>query len=290
MDAILSLLSNLFWLAVILVGIGLFSYNKLQRLSQGIREASSNVQVAVSKKLSLVNQLMDVARGYLESEQFTMLKISQDSSPSGMMAAYQQSGAVLTTLQGMAERFPDLKANAQFLRLMDGIHDCEGGIQKQREAYNAAVKGYNAVCLSIPTVFVARFIGFSAAPYLEFDHSGLKDVTSLKEFKTDDGERLKQLLDSAGSHLVGATKTLATQATQAGRAFGEKVREVSEKQERETGAPAYFYRIPPDGVPVGPANLAQIHEMSESGQLPANVLIAEAGQNAWKTLEDVQQA
>lgn len=222
-------LANLFWfivwVAVILIGIALFYYNKLQQLAQEIKEKVSNVQVAISKKLTLINQLIDVVKNYQESEQFTHLKVSQDTSATSLISAYQQSGSVLTTLQGMAEKFPNLKASEQYHRLVDSIQHCESDIQRTREAYNSAVKAYNSVCLGIPAVFVARFIGFSSAPYLEFDVSGMKDVTSLKEFKTDDGERLHQLLSSAGSQIAGATKSIANQAGQAGKLLTEKIKE-----------------------------------------------------------------
>jgi LemA protein len=51
-------------------------------------------------------------------------------------------------------------------------------------------------------------MGFSEAPYLEFDLSSMKEISTLKEFKTDDGERLEKLLTGAGNQLVGASKSL----------------------------------------------------------------------------------
>jgi hypothetical protein len=128
------------------------------------------------------------------------------------MAAYQQSGTVLATLQGFIERFPNLKTSEQYHRLVDSIQQCEPEIQQSRQKYNFAVKNYNSVCLSLPTVLIARLIGFSQAPYLEFDVSGLKDVTDLKEFKTADGERIQQLLHTAGFQIAEATKGAASQA------------------------------------------------------------------------------
>ncbi len=287
MDFIFGVFKLIFFIIIALGVIALLSYNKLQRLAQDIRERSSNVQIAISKKLSLINQLMDVVKGYLESEQFTLLKVSQDNSPQGMTAAYQQSGAVLTSLQGMAERFPNLKADGQFHRLIDSIQAGEQEIQQQRQGYNAAVKAYNAVCLSIPTVLVARYIGFSAAPYLEFDHAGLQDVTSLNAFKTDDGERLQQLLGNAGSQLAGATRSLASQAAQAGKLLGEKIKEASANANTST---QYFYRATPEAVPTGPVTSDLLYDMLHRGELAAEALVAEVGSSEWLPLSALPAA
>ena len=86
-------LSNVFWLivvlAIILGVVGLLSYNRLQALAQRLREAASNTEVAVSKKLSLVNQLIDLVRNYQEFEQFTHLKMSADNTDSLSQAMSQ---------------------------------------------------------------------------------------------------------------------------------------------------------------------------------------------------------
>ena len=281
MDAIKDLFTLLIWIAIILVGIALFSYNKLQRLSQDIQEKSSNVQVAISRKLSLINQLIDVVKNFQEGEQFTHLKISEDSSVSSLIGAYQRSGQVLTSIQGAAERFPKLKASEQYHRLIDNIQECENNIQQWRQAYNATVKNYNTVCLSIPTVFVARTLGFGKAPYLEFDISGVNDVTSLKEFKTDDGERLQQMLTSAGGNIAGATRAVALQATQKGKMLVDRAREKS--------LTLYFYMVP-GGVPQGPLSLRDIQARTAAGALDETVRVAEAGSNDWKDLTDVSSA
>lgn len=280
MDAIADLFKLLIWIAIILVAVALFSYNKLQRLSQNIQENSSNVQVSISRKLSLINQLIDVVKNFQESEQFTHLKISQDSSAPSLMSAYQQSGTVFTTLQGVADRYPQLKSNEQYHRLIDSIQACENDVQQRRQWYNASVKAYNSVCLSIPTVFVARAMGFGKAPYLEFDLSGVNDVTSLKEFKTDDGERLQQLLTNAGGNIAGATRVLAGHATQTGKLLVDRAKEKS--------GPSYFYMVS-GGVPQGPESIQHIQAHVSAGTLDGTVLVAEVGSSDWKPLISVSQ-
>jgi len=263
--------------AIILLVLVISSYNGLQKLSQEVREKASNVQVAISKKLTLVNQLIDIVKNYQEGEQFVQLKIAQDNNTNSMMNSYQQSGTVLASLQGVAERFPNLKANEQYNNLVVNIRESELGIQSTREKYNNAVMNYNTRRNKIPTVFVARFIGFSEAPYLEFDLSGMNDVTSLKDFKTDDGERLHQLLSGAGSKIAGATKSLAGQA---GKLIGDKAKDKTDG--------SFFYLVP-GGVPKGPSPLTDIREMITQGNLPADTRIAPAGSDDWKCLEELPE-
>lgn len=281
MDAIIGFIQFLFFIALILGGIALFSYNKLQSLAQEVKEKSSNVQVVISKKLSLINQMIDLVKNYQEGEQFTYLKISQDTNAAAMMQAYSQSGLLLTSLQGLADRFPNLRTSEQYHRLGNNIEHCEADIQNARQAYNAAVKGYNSIRLSVPAVFVARFLGFSEAPYLEFDLSAMKDVTSLKEFKTDDGQRLEQLITGAGNHLIGATRALVGQANQIGKALTEKI--VNQPEIKQ-----YFY-MAPGSTPKGPVAHAQLGALSLVGDIDAGTLIAEVGSQDWVPYESFVQ-
>jgi LemA protein len=268
-----------------------WTYNKLQRQAQEVREATSNVQVAVSKKLTLLNQLVDIVKSYQESEQFTHLKVAQDQNAVALAAAYQQSGSLLATMQGMAERFPNLKANEQYQRLIESVQHCELDIQRTRELYNGTVKGYNNAYLAFPTVLIARFLGFSKAPYLEFDVSGNVDATALKSFQTDDGERLRALLSNAGGHLAGATKALAGQAGQAGKILAGQAGQAGKliaAKVSERVAVTYFY-LPKGGVPRGPVPLPTVRELIQRGELEADVLVARSGSEEWQPASALAQ-
>lgn len=271
------------WLGIPLAIYAAWTYNKLQRQAQDVREATSNVQVAVSKKLNLINQLGDIVKSFQASEQFTHMKLAQDNNAAAIAVAYAQSGQMLSTLMAAADRTPEFKANEQYHRLVDSIQHCELDIQQARSAFNATVKHYNNAYLTFPTVLVAPLLGFSKAPYLEFDISGNVDATALKSFQTDDGERLKQLLSSAGGHLAGATKAIAGQAGQAGKLIagqaGQAGKLIAQKvTERVTVN--YFY-LPKGGVPRGPVPLTTVRELIQRGELEPDVLVAPSGSDDW---------
>jgi len=268
-------------IGIIIIGYAVFSYNKLQSYAQSVRKQASNVQVAISKKLSLINQLIDAVKNYQQGEQLVQLKVSQDNTAVAMMSAYQQSGSTLASIQGMMERFPNLKANEQYQRLMANIEQCENDIQQQRMNYNNCVELYNQKRLKIPTIFIARFMGFSEAPYLQFDLSGASDPNALKEFRTDDGERLTQLLSDAGSGLAKATKSIAGHASQAGKLIADKIKEQS--------TPKYFYMLP-GSTPKGPVSLEEIRSMQQTNALPLETMINEPGSDEWKSLVSVLPA
>lgn len=298
MQGFLSFLGTLFYIALFIVAVLAFiafrAYNGLQAQAQLIKARASNSQVAISKKLSLVNQLIDIVKSFQESEQFTHLKISADSSSGALSAAYQQSGTVLTSIQGLAERFPQLKASEQYHRLIDSIQACENEIQATRTAYNDAVRVYNTDRLSIPTVFVARLLGFGDAPYLEFDHTGVSPTT-LKEFKTDDGERLQQLISGAGNRLVQSSKAVLQHTADAGRALQDRLADASANVAQPVAAtasqpvtdvlpaqmPAQYFYMEPGSVPSGPETLARIQALQQEGRLSGEIRIAQVGSQNW---------
>ncbi len=288
---ITGLFSLLLWIGLPLLAFAAWTYNKLQKQAQEVREATSNVQVAVAKKLNLVNQLGDIVKNFQASEQFTHLKLAQDNNSAAIAVAYAQSGAVLSSLMGAAERSPEFKASEQYHRLVDSIQHCELDIQHARTTLNTAVKHYNNAYLAFPTVLLAPVLGFSKAPYLEFDVSGNVDATALKSFQTDDGERLKQLLAGAGGSLAGATRTLAGAAGQAGKLLAVQAGNAGKliaAKAAERGGTSYFY-LPRGGVPRGPVPLPTVRELIQRGELEADVMVARAGSEEWQPVSALPQ-
>lgn len=280
MYSFMNFISTVFWLALaVLAVLAVFafsSYNKLQQTGLNVKETSSNVQVAVTKKIQLVNQLGDIVRGYQSLEQFTQLQVSSNNTGQSVSGAYQESGRILASIQSIASQFPDLKANTQYHRLIDSIQGCEGDIEGRRNSYNSAVKVYNGLRSSIPTVFVARAIGFPAAPFLQFDVQGVEDST-LRRFETPDGQRLEALLGQAKTRVVGGVKLLGAAAGELGGAAIAKSRESLSRK-------VYFYATA-GAVPRGPCSIEEVQRLIAAGTLPPDVQIAEQGTDQWRTFQ-----
>jgi len=128
-QTIVSFFSFVFWtvllLATVLAVLAFRGYNALRLLSENVKEAWSNIGVTVGKQASLINQLINTVSSYSEGEKLVMLKVSQDASLGAVQQAHQQGGLVLSAVSGMAQKFPDLKSNGQYVSLMKSITDVE---------------------------------------------------------------------------------------------------------------------------------------------------------------------
>lgn len=228
---IFGLLKFAIFIVIVVAVIALLGYNKLRSLSENIREAWSNIGVAGKKQASLLNQLIDVVKGYQESEKLVMLKVSDDLSSAAQLAQmHQQTNTIVTAVNGLAQRFPELKADQQYKRLIDSIQTCESQLEAARQRYNRDVKQYNVRRSSIPHVFYAATLGFKAAQYLEFvDSEQTSETGSLQEFSSDvDGDRLNALLGQAGAKVKEAgSKAVASGRLVAGAA-SEKIRKLTD--------------------------------------------------------------
>lgn len=259
--------------AVILAGlawIALTRYNRLTEAMQNVHEARSNAEVAVSKKLSLVNQLIDVVQSYRESEQLSILKVSQDNVEASIAAAYAQTGTVMAAVQGLADRFPNLKASEQYSSLVLGIRECESEVQASRNRLNQVVKEYNNLCLKIPTVFVARFMGFRPEPYLNFDLGAADGPKSLKALEKGDGARLDGLFQRGNAAPPAALPPAARPPR-------------PELVARTVQTTAYFYRSP-GGTPMGPATLGDLRQLYRQGSLEPSTQILQEGAAEWQPI------
>ena len=318
--AIGSFLSTLFWLAVIIaVGVGVvafFGYNKLRHLSESVKEGWSNVTVVQRKQISLINQLLDVVKGYQESEKLVVLKVSEDVSNTAAVAQmYHQAGTVLSSVSGMAQKFPELKSNEQYERLIDSIQTCERELEWARQRFNASVKEYNTLRSSIPHVFYSATLGFRATGYLEFSGAEqVSDMGSLKSFSSDsDGDRLNQLLSAAGSKALefgGKAfengRAMTNKAIEGGKILAEsaqeKIRDISDKSAKSDHVapppPPPIPRVQKDPEPLyyflhasdsgnaaqGPVSLQLLRADIAAGKIPASVLIAKVGSATWEEI------
>jgi hypothetical protein len=321
MQSILSFFGTLIELAiflfVVVAVIAFFGYNKLRGLSENIREAWSNIGVVGKKQVSLINQLIDVVKGYQESEKLVMLKVSEDVSTANAVASMQhQAGLVMTSVSSLAQKFPELKSNGQYMRLIDSIQKCEEQLESARQSYNGMVKQYNTHRSSIPHVFYANALKFQKAPYLEFEgNDQVTDMGSLKNFSSDDdGERLNALIGAAGnsalklgSRAISNSVDIANKALEGSKvlvdAAQEKVRQrsttdqaVSEVQALGS-SPAQLPPIPQQEpevsfhyldakkTPVGPVSFQELRGLVSSGTIPASTLVAATGAQEWITAD-----
>lgn len=158
-------------------------YNTLVRLSNNIDKAWSNIDVILKQRHDELPKLVKVCNSYMTHERETMERVTSARSVYGRSTsvdekaqAENQLTRALGRLFAVAEQYPDLKANQEFLNLQQRISGLENTIADRREFYNDSVNLYNIRIEQIPAVWVAQQIGYRARPLLTVAESDRTDV------------------------------------------------------------------------------------------------------------------
>jgi len=166
---------------VILYAVGL--YNQLVRLSNNIDKAWSNIDVILKQRHDELPKLVEVCNSYMKHERETLESVTNARSAYGRSAsvdekakAENQLTRALGKLFAVAEQYPDLKANQEFLNLQQRISALESTIADRREFYNDSVNLYNIRIEQIPAMWVAEQIGYQSRPLLTVAPTDRQDV------------------------------------------------------------------------------------------------------------------
>lgn len=158
-------------------------YNTLVRLSNNIDKAWSNIDVILKQRHDELPKLVKVCNSYMTHERETMERVtsarsvySRSTSVDEKAKAENQLSRALGRLFAVAEQYPDLKANQDFLNLQQRISGLENTIADRREFYNESVNIYNIRIEQIPAVWVAQQIGYRARPLLTVAEADRTDV------------------------------------------------------------------------------------------------------------------
>ena len=158
-------------------------YNTLVRLSNNIDKAWSNIDVILKQRHDELPKLVDVCNGYMKHERETLEGVtaarsaySRSTSVDEKAKAENQLTRALGKLFAVAEQYPDLKANQEFLTVQLRISALESTIADRREFYNESVNVYNILIEQIPALWVAQQIGYQARPLLTVASSDREDV------------------------------------------------------------------------------------------------------------------
>ncbi|MBN3037943.1 MAG: LemA family protein [Candidatus Omnitrophica bacterium] len=158
----------LFAFVFIVIGVMLYFvaiYNGLIRLSRNIDKAWANIDVLLKQRYDEIPKLIKVCEGYMQYEKATLEKITAARTTCMQARTVDQSskaegelGKALKTLFAVAENYPDLKANQNFMQLQQRISYLESQIADRREFYNDSVNSYNIRIHQIPDMFVAQML------------------------------------------------------------------------------------------------------------------------------------
>lgn len=176
----------------ILAAIALYAiviYNGLVKARQMAEEAWSGIDVQLKRRADLIPNLIETVKGYATHEKSTLeevveLRNKAQAVPAGDVEGRAQAegllGAALGRLLALAEAYPDLKANENFLELQRSLETIEGEIQMSRRYYNGAARDLNVKVESFPSNLIAGQFGFSKKPYFEITNEADRAVPTVK--------------------------------------------------------------------------------------------------------------
>jgi len=142
-------------------------YNKLVRLRNTVKSSWSDIDVQCKKRYDLVPNLVETVKGYASHERAVFEKVTEArsmamkaNSPAEMAKAENMLRDTLKSLFAVAEAYPELKANANFMQLQSQLQELENHIEYARRYYNAVVRDYNILIESFPSNLIASQFGF----------------------------------------------------------------------------------------------------------------------------------
>jgi LemA protein len=170
----------IFWIIVaVLVAYLIFMYNGLVTSRNRVDEAWSDIEVQLKRRYDLIPNLVNTVKGYAKHEEGLFTKVTDARSkamaaptPPQKLAAENEFSQTIRSLFAVAENYPDLKANTNFLSLQSDLTDTEDKIQASRRFYNGNVRDYNTKLQTFPTNIFASMFNFTSRTFFDIDEKG----------------------------------------------------------------------------------------------------------------------
>lgn len=150
--------------------------NKLVVADTNVEEAFSGMDIYMKKRYDLIPNLVEAVKGYAAHESETLENViaarnaaygADRSNKEGVAKAEGELSSAISRLMVVAEQYPNLKADAQFLDLQRQLQAIEADIAQSRKYYSGSVKQYNQIVRMFPSNIVASMTGFKTAAYFE---------------------------------------------------------------------------------------------------------------------------
>ena len=172
------------WLAfVAVIVIFIYDYNKLIRLNQNVNEGWSGIDVQLKRRRDLIPELVKIASFYAKHEKETFMNVaklrnSAETAPNveKLAATETEITTGLQKLFAVAEAYPELKSDSQFVKLQENLAAVEKDLSYARRYYNAAVRTYNIAIKMFPELIVANALDYQEKAFFEISASERENV------------------------------------------------------------------------------------------------------------------
>lgn len=168
---------------VVLLLFVISTYNSLVGLRNKVKDQWSQIDVVLKNRYDLIPNLVETVKGYAKHEKDTLNAVIEARSnavsaktPEEEMKAAGEVTQALGKLFALAENYPDLKANENFLKLQEDLKEIEEKIRYSRQFYNDAVLTYKNKIEMFPSNIIAGIFGFKPEPFFEANDEERKNV------------------------------------------------------------------------------------------------------------------
>ena len=174
----MALVIVLILIAVVVISIVVMS-NNLNKALVKIDEASSGIDVALTKRYDVLTKMIETVKGYAKHEKevlFDVVKIRKGMTIEEKNEANKQMDETLSKINVLAENYPELKASENFKTLQDSITDVEEHLQAARRLYNANISSYNQMIVTFPISIIAGTKGLTKREFFVAEEHKKQDV------------------------------------------------------------------------------------------------------------------
>lgn len=165
---------------VIISGIFLIDYNEFIRKTNKIKQKESQIDVLLKQRFDLIPNIVECVKGYTKHESTTLTELTS------LRSSYNKEGFSVeenekldkkfNNVMLLAEAYPDLKANTQFLELQNSMKEIENGLSEARLEYNNVVTSYNNFVETVPSNIIAKIFAFEKKELFKLDEEKKENI------------------------------------------------------------------------------------------------------------------
>ena len=179
MTALYITLGVILLLAIVVIGL----YNKLSRQKVVIGEASADIETILKQRYDMIPNLVEIVKGYAKHEKETFSAVTELRTQAMSAGSFEEKAKLedelskgLSKIFALAENYPELKANTNFLELQTSLKELEDNLQKARRFYNGTVRDFNTMIVVFPNNLLVSLLKFKAEPFFEASEEEKKNV------------------------------------------------------------------------------------------------------------------
>ena len=174
------LINILLIIVIIISGMIIGTYNKFIRKNNKVKEKESQIDVLLNQRFDLIPNIVECVKGYTKHESSTLEELtSLRSSYNNHGFSIEETESIdkkFNNVMMLAESYPDLKANTQFLSLQNNLNEIENKLSYARSNYNNAVTSYNNLVESVPSNIIAKIFAFEKKELFKLENNKKENI------------------------------------------------------------------------------------------------------------------